>query len=193
MTKGSLPTRRQAAGIIYFLLLLLAALGLTGTGDTARLTRLVQTTQPGLYSVEVVYDGDTIGVNIDGRTEKVRLIGVDTPEKNHPQKPVQCFAERAAEFTATLIGSRRVRLEADPVNQNRDRYGRLLRYVYLDDGTEINAEIIAQGYGFAYLSFPFIKAENYRRLEAGAREQSLGLWRACEVELNDGFISTNPV
>ena len=74
--------------------------------------------------------------------------------------------------------SQRLRLEADPQNANRDKYNRLLRYVYLPDGRLLNAEIIAQGYGFAYTRFPFAKMEDFRKLEREAREAGRGLWKS---------------
>ncbi len=90
-------------------------------------------------------DGDTIKVEIEGKHESVRLIGVDTPETVHPRKPVERFGKEASEFTKTIAEGATVRLEPDPANADRDRYGRLLRYVYLEDGRLLNAEIIRQG------------------------------------------------
>lgn len=142
-------------------------------------------TQPGQYYVASFEDGDTITVNMNGINERIRFIGVDTPETKDPRKPVQCFGKAASEFTKSLIGNRPVRLEADPLNTNRDRYNRLLRYVYLPDGRMVNAEIIRQGYGFAYTSFPFQKIDEFKTYEAEAREKSLGLWGACELTPNE--------
>src|SRR5690606_21115102 len=108
-----------------------------------------QILQPGMYHVLRAEDGDTITIAMEGREERVRLIGVDTPETQDPRKPVQCFGRAASEFTKNVVTNKSVRLEADPENTNRDRYNRLLRYVYVDD-VLLNAEIIKQGYGFAY-------------------------------------------
>lgn len=148
-------------------------------------------TQAGYYNVSKFDDGDTIVVDMNGVDEKVRFIGVDTPETHDPRKPVQCFGKVAAEFTKNLIGNNQVRLEADPTNTNRDRYNRLLRYVYLPDGTLVNLEIIIQGYGFAYLSFPVQKADEFRLAQKNARENEKGLWSACDPEKNEygGFSS----
>jgi len=74
-----------------------------------------------------------------------------------------------------------VRLEAGPGTADRDKYGRLLRYVYLPDGNLLNAEIISQGYGFAYTQFPLSKMEEFRQLEREAREASKGLWGEGEA------------
>ena len=150
--------------------------------------------QPGYYRVTEFSDGDTIAVNMNGRHEKIRMIGVDTPETHDPRKPVQCFGQAASDFTKQLIGSSTVRLEADPLNSNRDRYDRLLRYVYLPDGRLVNAEIIVRGYGFAYTSFPFGKLEDFKTYEKEAREAGRGLWSSCQPEIdNRGYINSNPV
>jgi len=122
-----------------------------------------------------VIDGDTIVVDIDGKQERVRLIGVDTPETVHPSKPVEYFGKEASEFTKNMVEDKRVRLEYDW--QRRDKYGRLLAYVYLEDGFFLNAEIIKQGFGFAYTRFPFKYLEEFRRYEREARENGRGLWR----------------
>ncbi len=122
-----------------------------------------------------VIDGDTIVVDINGKQERVRLIGVDTPETVHPEKPVEYFGKEASEFTKRMVEGKKVRLEYDW--QDRDKYGRLLAYVYLTDGTFLNAEIIKQGYGFAYTRFPFKYLEEFRGYEREARENGRGLWK----------------
>jgi len=149
--------------------------------------------QPGLYEITEFADGDTISVDMNGRTERVRFIGVDTPETHDPRKAVQCFGKAAARFTKQLIGQQRVRLESDSLNTNRDRYNRLLRYVYLPDGTLVNLEIIKQGYGFAYTYFPFAKSDEFKMAETVARQQERGLWKDCKPTENDfGGYTSNP-
>ena len=120
-----------------------------------------------------VVDGDTIV--LDGG-ERVRLIGVDTPETVHPQKPVERFGKEASAFTRRLLEGRRVRLAFD--QQRRDRYGRTLAYMYLPDGRLANEEIIRQGYGHAFTKYPFAQAmmERFRAAEREAREAGRGLW-----------------
>jgi micrococcal nuclease len=148
--------------------------------------------EPGFYNVTKVYDGDTIAVNMDGRIEKVRMIGVDTPETQKPNSPVECFGKAASEYTKNRLTGQQVRLEADPINQNRDRYDRLLRYVYLQDGTDYNAEIIKQGYGFAYVSFPFTKTDEYLTYQREARLNNKGLWAGdCIIDEQNGRFKTN--
>lgn len=99
--------------------------------------------------VKRVIDGDTLLLAND---ERVRLIGVDTPETQHPQKPVEHFGKEAYLFTKRTVEGKEVRLEYDW--QRKDRHGRLLAYVYLMDGDFLNAEIIKQGYGFTYTKYP---------------------------------------
>ena len=127
--------------------------------------------------VERVVDGDTLLLQSG---ERVRLIGVDTPEIKHPKKPVEYFGKEASAFTRRVVEEKRVRLEFDQANAARghkDRYGRTLAYVFLENGTLLNAEIIKQGYGHAYTQFPFSRMEEFRRLEREAREEQRGLWQ----------------
>jgi endonuclease YncB( thermonuclease family) len=157
------------------------------------LQKAAETSQPGLYHVVEFVDGDTIAVNMAGNKETIRFIGVDTPETQDPRKQVQCFGIAAANFTKNLIGSNDIRLASDPLSTNRDKYDRLLRYVYLPDGRLVNEEIIKQGYGFAYLSFPFTKSEQFHQDELTARQANLGLWKDCQPTENKygGFTSNN--
>jgi micrococcal nuclease len=122
--------------------------------------------------VKKVIDGDTILLD---NGEQVRLIGVDTPETKHPQKPVERFGKEAYLFTKRMVEGKEVRLEYDW--QRKDRYGRLLAYVYLTNAAFLNAEIIKQGYGFAYTKYPFKYLEEFRGYEREARENGKGLWR----------------
>lgn len=130
---------------------------------------------------------------MDGTQEEIRFIGVDTPETQDPRKAVQCFGKAASDFTKQLIGNQPVRLEADALSSNRDRYNRLLRYVYLPDGRLVQAEIVKAGYGFAYTSFPFTKSEEFSTYQREAREQSRGLWKDCTPTQNTfgGFTSND--
>ena len=136
--------------------------------------------------VERVVDGDTIIVRGVGR---VRLIGVDTPETVDPRRPVEFFGKEASAFTRSMVGGKRVRLEYDW--ERTDRYGRTLAYVYLADGTFLNAEIIRQGYGHAYTRFPFKHLDWFRRLQREAREADRGLWGSAPASASDGGPSTD--
>src|SRR6266540_2829475 len=128
-----------------------------------------------------VIDGDTIVVSPN---EKVRLIGVDTPETVHPKKAVQCFGKDAKEFTRSMVERKSIRLVLDDSNvarNHKDRYGRTLAYVYFDDGTMLNAELIRRGYAHAYTRFPFRHVVEFRQLERIARSQAVGLWASCQL------------
>lgn len=129
-----------------------------------------------------VIDGDTL---ILSPNEKVRLIGVDTPETKHPKKPIECFGREATEFTTRIAAGKMVSLRLDEVNAvvgHKDKYGRTLGYVYLEDGTFLNAEIIRQGFGHAYTRFPFRYLEKFTALQREARERGVGLWSGCRRE-----------
>jgi len=150
------------------------------------------TTTPGYYQIINVVDGDTFDVNMDGRTEHVRLIGLDTPETKKPDSPIECFGVAASNKAHEILDNQQVRLESDPINTNRDRYGRLLRYAYLPDGRLFNAEMIKQGYGFAYLSFPFTKSDEFRNYQTAARQNGAGLWSGeCTVTNQNGRLKSN--
>lgn len=118
-----------------------------------------------------VVDGDT--VVLDGG-ERVRLVGVDTPELHRPGWPVQYFAREAKAFTKRLVQGRRVKLGFD--RERADKYGRTLGYLWLEDGTFVNREIVARGYGFAYTRHPFRWLDEFRAAERAARAAGAGLW-----------------
>jgi len=186
-----LKLKRKHQRLLISILVIALALLIGFTQENPELKQTLVSNQPGLYEVEKVSDGDTIIVDMNGTMESVRMIGVDTPETHHPSKPVQCFGRAATAFTTELLGDKKVRLEADPLNSNRDRYQRLLRYVYLPDGTLVNLEIVAQGYGFAYTAFPLSKSEEFELAEDNARLNELGLWADCDVNrYGNGRIET---
>jgi micrococcal nuclease len=129
-----------------------------------------------------VVDGDTIRVRLGDRTERVRYIGVDTPESVKPGTPVQCYAKRAAAANASLVAGRRVRLVGDV--EHRDRYGRLLAYVYREgDGAFVNALLVRDGYARTLTIAPNVAhAAEFARLARAARVAGRGLWSACAME-----------
>ena len=125
-------------------------------------------------------DGDTLDVRIDGRTERVRLIGVDTPESVAPNRPVQCYGAEASTYLETLVPEgTEVRLERDRVA--RDQYGRLLAYVHrVEDDLLVNLAMVEQGYADAVTYgdnealYPQLAAA-----EAEASAAGRGLWGVC--------------
>ena len=126
-----------------------------------------------------IVDGDTIHVLIGSRREKVRYIGVDTPETHKPDTPVQCYGRAASAFNARLLAGRRVELRTDA--ETRDRYGRLLAYVYRrPDGLFVNAELVRRGFATLLTIPPNVAhAEEFLRLQRAARQAGRGLWSAC--------------
>jgi micrococcal nuclease len=132
-----------------------------------------------------VIDGDTI--EIEGG-ERVRYIGIDTPETVDPRKPVQCFGVEASNKNKELVEGKTVRLEKDITD--RDKYNRLLRYVYVGD-TFINLELVKQGFAYSYSYPPDIKyQEQFVKSQQEAREAKRGLWNACPNDSRVGAFST---
>lgn len=126
--------------------------------------------------VERVVDGDTLKL---AGGERVRLIGVDTPETKKPGSPVECFGKAASKLTEDLVEGRAVDLAVDV--EERDRYGRLLAYVTRRaDGLDLNAELLRRGYATVLTVPPNVRREaEFRRLARQAREARRGLWRSC--------------
>ena len=137
-------------------------------GERARVTRIV--------------DGDTIEVSLGGAIEDVRLLGIDTPESVKPDSPIECFGREASAAAEAFLSGADVTLVRDV--EERDRYGRLLRYVYV--GEEMaNARLVVNGYATAYTYPPNVRhADLFVRLEREAREADRGLWApdTCDGE-----------
>ncbi len=133
------------------------------------------------FKVLKVVDGDTIAVDVRSRKETVRLLSIDTPESVDPRKPVQCFAKEATNKMKGFVEGKSVILIDDSTQGNRDKYQRLLRYVYLPDSarTFVNGEMIKQGYAFSFREYPTKMLDKFNSLEKYAREHSLGLWGSC--------------
>jgi len=127
--------------------------------------------------VEQVIDGDTLEVKIAGKPERVRLIGVDTPEIAHSsEEKSECFGPEAAQYLQGILEQELIYLVRDPSISERDKYQRLLRYVFLEDGTLVNAKLIEEGYGFLYIYQPFQFMKQFDYFEKEARRQKKGLW-----------------
>jgi micrococcal nuclease len=130
-----------------------------------------------LYSVTRVVDGDTVDVDINGETERIRLIGLDTPETVDPRKPVQCFGKEASDQAKNILTGQKVKIETGPSQGTRDKYGRLLAYVFLPDGTLFNKMMIEQGYGHEYTyRLQYKYQTEFKAAETRARELKKGLW-----------------
>lgn len=130
-----------------------------------------------MYQVAKVVDGDTFAVVVTGEEQSVRLIGVDTPEVVDPRRPVQCFGQEASVKLKNMLNNQSVKLEADPSQDNIDQYGRWLRYAYLADGTNVNLELIEQGYAHEYtFRIPYAQQAQFKQAEQRASVNQRGLW-----------------
>ena len=167
--------RRHLIALTTAVTLTVTAVSSACTGDEAAVSR-----DGANATVVRVVDGDTVQVDIDGRREKLRLIGIDTPETVKPDTPVQCYGPEASAFTKQLLPEgTAVRIERDV--EARDDYGRLLGYVYrVDDGMFVNLEIVAQGYA-VLLTFPpnVAHVDEFVAAARAAERANLGLWGAC--------------
>lgn len=124
-----------------------------------------------------VIDGDTIIVDIHGMQERIRLIGVNTPEAVDPRRTVECFGKQASQFLKDTLEGKSVSLATDPTQGDHDKYGRLLRYVFLEDKIFINKIIIEKGYGHEYTyRIPYKYQKEFKQAQENARLEGRGLW-----------------
>lgn len=130
------------------------------------------------YKVLRVVDGDTIRIDYNGKDEKVRFIGLDTPETKDPRKPIQCFGREATAKMTEFAENKNIRLEFDKTQGERDKYGRLLAFVYSEDNKNLAYEMIRQGYGneYTYNSNPYKYQNEFKEAARKAREENKGLW-----------------
>ena len=151
-----------------------------------------------LYPIIKVIDGDTLSVNINSQIQTVRLIGLDTPETVHPSKPVECFGKEASAKAREILTNQRVKLEKDLTQGDYDKYGRLLAYVFLEDGINFNKFMIEEGYGYEYTyNFPYKYQSEFKFAEQKARELKKGLWAdgVCDTQeiLNESGTTQLPL
>ena len=140
------------------------------------------------YKVVRVIDGDTVKIQYNGRATNVRLIGVDTPETVHPNKPVEAYGKEASNFTKNLLQGESVYLRFD--TERMDNFDRLLAYLYrTPDGLFVNLEIVRQGYGHVYTRFPFKHMELFRYYGNRARTAGKGLYGSSQLSVEAGETS----
>ena len=141
-------------------------------------------------TVKRVVDGDTFLLS---NGERVRLLGIDTPEKfeskkldkdiqmsGQDKKTIKKLGQLASEYVKNLVEGKKVYLEKEPNGDEKDRYGRLLRWIYLEDGTFVNGKIVKDGYAQVYEKYPVSKTEELRKYQREARENNRGLWGTVE-------------
>jgi endonuclease YncB( thermonuclease family) len=137
-----------------------------------------------------VIDGDTIEL-ING--DRLRYVGVDTPEEFDSRKPVQCYAKEAADKNREMVEGKEIKIYKDQTQF--DKYGRWLGFVYLDDGTFVNLSLVQQGFAFSYPYSPDTsKSEQFNQAQASAKAANLGLWSTCTISsTSSGREQTNAV
>lgn len=148
------------------------------------------------YLVRRVVDGDTFEIDQkedNGKYVYVRLLGLDTPEKwesgkldkdakrtGKDKKIIQRLGQMASDYAKQIVEGKRVKLVAEQHYEDKDAYGRWLRYVYLQDGTLVNKKMIEDGYGNAFRKYPISKLDEFIKAENDARQKKKGLWREIE-------------
>jgi micrococcal nuclease len=165
------PTKWRPAMVVALLLLAIA-------GGYVVASPASTTVPEGVALVTKVIDGDTIDVRVGDRAERVRVLGINTPETVDPRRPVQCFGKEASDRLKTVLKGANVVLQHDSSQDDRDKYGRLLRYVELADGTDVGEAMVADGYAYEYTygSPAYARQAAYRLAQATAQAQKRGLW-----------------
>ncbi len=141
-----------------------------------------QSVKPDTYQVTRVIDGDTFEIMTERGKQKVRALGINTPETVDPRRGVQCFGLEASAKAKGLLTGDEVTLEFDSSQGRLDKYGRLLSYVYLPDGTSFNEKMILDGYAYEYTyDIPYRYQSRYKEAEGEAKTEKRGLWadEAC--------------
>lgn len=132
------------------------------------------------YKVEKVIDGDTFEININKKTYAVRMLGIDTPETVDPRKSVQCYGMEASEETKKLLTTHSVSFEIDNTRFILDKYGRILAYVYRDDGLFVNEYLLEKGFAREYTyGKAYQKKKEFKKIEKEAETNKIGLWKYC--------------
>jgi micrococcal nuclease len=190
LTKKQIPgilisIKKQIPGILI-ISILLGLLIFTFINTNQKKPDTIEKKQGEVFIVKRVIDGDTFELS---NGERVRMLGIDTPEKydskkldrdvemtKQDKKTTKRLGELASEYVKNFLEGKRIIMEKEPYGDDRDKYGRLLRWVYLEDGTFVNGKIVADGYANVYEEFPVSKTLQLRELEREARENKRGLW-----------------
>lgn len=171
----------RRAGVWLALFVALAVIGARGLWPSPRAREPVAAGRAQEIPARVtrIVDGDTIKVSIAGQADTVRYIGVDTPETRRPGTPIECFGRAASAHNRRLVDGREVLLATDA--EPRDRYGRLLAYVYRrPDGLFVNAALVRDGYATTLTIPPNVRhAGRLLQAQRAARRRGAGLWSAC--------------
>jgi micrococcal nuclease len=166
--------------LVYSLIILTAAaVGYFSHHDLPRFTQQnnehISTST--LYHVTTVADGDTIRIQLNGKEETLRLLGINTPEIDSKYRTAECWGQEASKETRSKLTGTSVRIESDPSQSLRDKYNRLLVYVFLPDGTNFNQQLVAEGFAREYTYAGSYKYQKeFKASEVKARTESRGLW-----------------
>jgi micrococcal nuclease len=172
-----MKNRLAVGGVLGALLLAGATTTATATGQPA--SRTLSSAGETAPVVDVV-DGDTIKATVNGRTETIRLIGLDTPETKDPRGPVQCYGPEATARAHQLLDGKTVKVEQDSTQGQRDVYGRLLAYVWLPDDRMFEEVMISEGFGREYTyDRPYRYQPQLKAAQENAQSSVQGLWAAA--------------
>lgn len=134
----------------------------------------------GLYPVAHIVDGDTFDILVVGERVRVRVLGINTPETVDRSMSVECYGPEASLHAKTLLYQESVRIEIEPKREREDRYGRLLAYAWLSDGTFYNEAMIRGGYAREFtVGKTYSYQREFRQAQTQARTEKIGLWGSC--------------
>lgn len=139
----------------------------------------VTVTSPELVegAIDRIIDGDTVDIVLNGEVTRVRLLGIDTPETVDPRKPVQCFGAEASQHLKDMLANQVVKVEGDDTQGEVDKYGRMLAYLYLTDGTNVAEKMLRDGFAYEYTyDKPYELQKDFKNAEQAARDNESGLW-----------------
>jgi len=187
MRKKTYPNKKFRLFLLFFILTCVFLFGLWLKNYTAnRVPASVIVKTNTLVSAQVLYviDGDTVDVAIDGKKVRVRLIGIDAPEMGFENKKEMCFAGESRNKLLDFIDGKTVNIVSDSTQQDRDAYNRILRYMYLPDGTFVNKQMAEEGYAYEYTfkELPYLYRQEFQEAQGKAKALKLGLWAdgACQ-------------
>lgn len=184
MTKNQ---KRMGHAIVLVLAGVISLIKVYFAPETAPYNNTQDTTQnikSGAH-VERVVDGDTLKVIDQGQEKTIRLIGINSPESVDPRRSVECFGKEASAYIRSLAEDKDVEISLDTSQGEFDKYGRVLAYVFLTDGTSLNKKMIEDGYAFEYTyHIPYLYQQEFKDAEKDARTHKRGLWdtKVCQYK-----------
>ena len=172
-----ISTNRSLTNVIVAIFLLIFGALISDSRINSGLKNDVLGTDTTLYTVTSIVDGDTLKVTDSVDIYTVRLIGIDTPETKDPRKDVECFGVEATLHLTKLVENQKLILKSDSTQDDIDRYGRLLRYAFLVNGTNVNKTMIEDGFAYEYTySKPYYYQNEFIDAQNSARIERLCLW-----------------